>query len=102
MAIPGVPRGFLHRLKTREDGLAALLFGSRARGDHRPGSDVDLLVLLRKGAGRRVEVSDGFAFECAYGTEKGARTFWEANPGDAVRHRQDVRALFHRVGTGKP
>jgi len=28
--------------------LAVLLFGSRARGDHRPTSDVDLLVVLHE------------------------------------------------------
>ena len=36
--------------------LAILLFGSRARGDHRPTSDVDLLVVLDnlpEGASRR-------------------------------------------------
>jgi predicted nucleotidyltransferase len=31
------------------DPLAIVLFGSRARGDHRPASDVDLLVVVPEG-----------------------------------------------------
>lgn len=33
--------------------LAVILFGSRARGDHRPGSDVDLLLVLPNGTHTR-------------------------------------------------
>jgi predicted nucleotidyltransferase len=44
----------LRRVLRTEPGVSlAILFGSRARGDHRPGSDVDLLVRLRPGADAR-------------------------------------------------
>ncbi len=33
--------------------LAVILFGSRARGDHRPTSDADLLVVMPEGAETR-------------------------------------------------
>lgn len=33
--------------------LAVILFGSRARGDHRPSSDVDLLLVLPEGTHTR-------------------------------------------------
>jgi predicted nucleotidyltransferase len=40
----------LWRIRRRYAPSAVLLFGSRARGDNRPTSDWDLLVLLRDGA----------------------------------------------------
>ncbi|MHB0981625.1 MAG: nucleotidyltransferase domain-containing protein [Thermoleophilia bacterium] len=43
-------RAFIARVAGRHDLAGAILFGSRARGDHRPESDVDIAVLLR---GRR-------------------------------------------------
>ncbi|MCP5339493.1 MAG: nucleotidyltransferase domain-containing protein [Steroidobacteraceae bacterium] len=41
------------RLTADRDVAAAYLFGSRARGDARPGSDVDLAVILDKGLSAR-------------------------------------------------
>ncbi|MBN8902631.1 MAG: hypothetical protein BGO51_03025 [Rhodospirillales bacterium 69-11] len=38
---------FVDRLRDRYDVERAILFGSRARGDHRPDSDVDLAIVLR-------------------------------------------------------
>lgn len=37
---------FLARVRTRFPGADAILFGSRARGDHRSDSDADVAVLL--------------------------------------------------------
>ena len=42
-------------LAQRTDVVGVLLFGSRARGDHRPDSDVDLVVIVRDGFRRCVE-----------------------------------------------
>lgn len=39
----------LHRLVAQLDPDEVWLFGSRARGDHRPDSDIDLLVVLPDG-----------------------------------------------------
>ena len=38
---------FLRRLDGRYDIAAAIVYGSRARGTHRPDSDADVAVLLR-------------------------------------------------------
>ncbi len=38
---------FLKKIAHRYDVAGAILFGSRARGDHRPDSDADLAVLLK-------------------------------------------------------
>lgn len=46
-----VAQAFLRRLPDAYEVEQAILFGSRARGDHRPDSDLDLAVVL-KGARR--------------------------------------------------
>jgi hypothetical protein len=40
-------------LATRHRGYAVILYGSRARGTHRPDSDVDLLLVRREGGNTR-------------------------------------------------
>ena len=40
-------RRFLRRIAQEHDVAGAILFGSRARGTHRPDSDADVAVLLR-------------------------------------------------------
>jgi len=40
-------RAFLERLAGRYDVTGGIVFGSRARQDHRPDSDTDVAVLLR-------------------------------------------------------
>ena len=42
-------RLFAQRIAAKYDVLALMLFGSRARGEHRQGSDADVAVLLRGG-----------------------------------------------------
>ena len=103
---PGMTPGekfdaFLGGLTRREDVLAVILFGSRARGDARPDSDFDLIVILRDGFARTVEWFEGQAFEIVWVTESGARRFWDENPDDAVALWQVANVLFDRDGTGE-
>jgi len=42
-----VIRQFLERISDRYDVVQTVVYGSRARGTHRPDSDVDVAVLLR-------------------------------------------------------
>jgi predicted nucleotidyltransferase len=57
---------YLDRLRGTHDVAGALIFGSRARGDHRPDSDLDLAVILN---GQRSDLMDtrldmaGIAFD---------------------------------------
>ena len=68
----GAALAFLGRLSGTYDVSEAILFGSRARGDHRPDSDLDLAVVLN---GRRGDFLDtkldmaGIAFDVLLETE---------------------------------
>jgi len=66
-----------------------ILFGSQARGDARPDSDWDLLVLLNKGKGNFIENYDKYAYPFAelglkYNTYISAKVYnvkdWESHP----------------------
>lgn len=48
-------RAFLAKVAGQYDLAGAILFGSRARRNHRPESDADLAVVLRGAHGRRVD-----------------------------------------------
>jgi predicted nucleotidyltransferase len=45
---------FLEELKQKPEVLGVILFGSWARGNNRPDSDVDLVVILTNGLNIRV------------------------------------------------
>jgi uncharacterized protein len=49
-------RTFLRRLDGKYAVVDALLFGSRARGDHKPDSDADIAIVLKGERGDRYEV----------------------------------------------
>lgn len=46
-------RAFMRRLEGKYPAIAGLLFGSRARGDHRADSDADIAVILQGERGDR-------------------------------------------------
>src|ERR1700722_1512521 len=52
---------FLKRLKGKYPLIEAILFGSRARGDHKPDSDADIAVILEGEKGDRYKVSGDMA-----------------------------------------
>ena len=61
-----VAQAFLRRLPGGYDVAQAILFGSRARGDHRADSDLDLAVVLRGRSGDLLEAKldmAGVAFD---------------------------------------
>jgi uncharacterized protein len=53
----GAAGEFVRRVSERYPVMAALLFGSRARGTHRTDSDVDVAVLLRGPRGQLMDTS---------------------------------------------
>jgi DNA invertase Pin-like site-specific DNA recombinase/predicted nucleotidyltransferase len=54
-------RAFLKQLDGKYPIIESILYGSRARGDHKPDSDADLAVILKGARGDRSEVSSDFA-----------------------------------------
>jgi inorganic pyrophosphatase len=91
-------KSFLEELKSREDVVGVILFGSWARGNNRPNSDVDLVVILDEGYQRCVENKNGQIFEIIYITEKGAFDFWESNKDDAYGLWSVAKILYDRNG----
>lgn len=90
---------FLEELKQRPDVLGVIMFGSWARGNNRPDSDVDLVVILTEGYRRTVEHRNGQAFEIIYTTEKGAFEYWESHKDDAAGLWVVAKILFDKDGT---
>lgn len=89
----------VEELQSDPNVLGILLFGSWARGNNRPDSDVDLLVIVREGFKRAVEYRDGQVFEIIYTTEQGASEYWHSSPDDAVEFWNTSKILFDRDGT---
>ena len=75
---------FLENLKRRKDVLGVIMFGSQARGNSRPDSDVDLVVILNEGFRRAIEYYDGQDFEIIYTTAEGALAYWASHIDDAA------------------
>jgi len=90
---------FLDELKQRPDVLGVIMFGSWARGNNRPDSDVDLVVILTEGYRRTIEHRNGQPFEIIYTTEKGAFDYWESHKDDAVGFWEVAKILYNKDGT---
>lgn len=59
-------RVFMQKLEGKYPAIEGLVYGSRARGDHKPDSDTDLAVILKGARGDRYKVSGdmaGIAFD---------------------------------------
>jgi len=91
-------KSFIEDLKQRSDVLGIILFGSYARGNNRPNSDVDLVVILSDGYSRTVEHKNGQAFEIIYTTEKGAFDYWESHRDDAAELWEVAKILYDKDG----
>ena len=90
---------FLEELKQRPDVLGVIMFGSWARGNNRPDSDVDLVVILTEGYRRTVEHRNGQPFEIIYTTEKGAFDYWEGHKDDAAGLWEVAKILYDKDGS---
>lgn len=91
--------GFVDELKRRPDVVGVLSFGSWARGDNRPESDVDLVVIVRDGYRRCVEHRFDQALEIIYVTEAAAFDYWESHRDDAAGLWAVARILHDADGT---
>lgn len=89
---------FIDELKSKNDTRGILMFGSYARGDQRPTSDVDVLVITEEGAWRDVEERDGQMFEMVYASFDLAKDFYSKNPNDAIQQWTDGKILYDPEG----
>ena len=94
-------RRFLDELKQRPDVRGVILFGSQARGDSRPDSDADLVVLVSDGFERAVEERDGQAFEIIFISEANARGYFATNADTAAEFWQVAKVLYDRDGAAE-
>lgn len=75
-----------------------ILFGSQARGDSRPNSDVDLVLLVPSGYRRAVDERDGQAFELMFLSEDVARGYFQQNLDTAAEFWATAQILYERDG----
>jgi predicted nucleotidyltransferase len=88
--LPGL-KAFVDEASKRYPVKAALLFGSRARGDHRPDSDVDVALILADPKtsymDTKMELADlAFDVMLATGILVQAWPFWESEWDDPATH----------------
>jgi len=98
-AMNAATKAFIARQQQEPNVLGIILFGSWARGNNRPDSDVDLLIILRDGYRRAVESHDGQLFEIIYVTEEAAFEFWKNNRDDCAGVWEVATLPFDRDGT---
>jgi len=94
-------RKFTEHLGENPNILAVILFGSHARGNSKPDSDIDLVVIVKDGYKRVAEYFENQVFEIIYTTEQEAITYWQNNKHDAIGLWSVAQILFDRDGTGK-
>jgi len=92
---------FVGNLEQDANVLSIIVFGSYARGNDRPDSDIDLVVILKNGYRREVEYFEDQAFEIIYTTEMDAVDYWQANKHDGVGLWSVGRIVFDRGGVGE-
>jgi predicted nucleotidyltransferase len=90
---------YVNKLQDKPTILGIILFGSWARGNNRPDSDVDLLIIVQSGFKRTVEYYKERIFEITYTTQEGVIEYWKSNRDDAVELWSVATILFDRDGT---
>jgi predicted nucleotidyltransferase len=89
---------FIEDLGNRPDFLGIAVFGSAARGDGRPDSDVDLFVLTNGLERRAVERISDTNLEIVYTTEEGAKSFAKGRMDAFLNMWRDAKILVDKDG----
>lgn len=92
-------KNFIEELKNNPNVLGVILFGSWARGNNRPDSDVDLIIIQKDRFKRAVEKRNNQIFEIIYTTSNSALDFWRSKLDDAASLWEVAKILFDRDGT---
>ena len=91
-------RDYVNELVARPEVSAVILFGSQARGDSGPNSDVDLLVVVPSGYRRAVDEREGQAFELLFLSNDVARGYFHQHLDTAAEFWATAQILFERDG----
>jgi len=90
---------YFEKLKSNPDVLGLILFGSYARGDNRSDSDVDLIVITKKGAERRIDTKDGKTYEMIWVSEEKALEHWKKDKDGCYGVWSDAKIIFDKTGS---
>jgi hypothetical protein len=91
-------RHLVDELAGRPEVLGVALFGSVARGDARPDSDVDVFVLVTDGMWRDVEERGQRHVEFVFSSPERTQAFGEGRPDEYVQMWQDAQVLIDKEG----
>lgn len=80
-------------LRSPDEIVAIILFGSQASGKARPDSDVDLLVIVQSGFEQVSVQFQGLLFEATFVSEGSTRDWWHSNPDHCVMLWRSARVL---------
>lgn len=89
---------FIEDLGNRPDVLGVAVFGSAARGDGRPDSDIDLFILTNGLERRAVERIGDTNLEIVYTSEEGAKSFAFKRMDSFVNMWRDAKVLLDKSG----
>jgi predicted nucleotidyltransferase len=90
----------LTELRARPDVVGLVLYGSWARGNNRPDSDVDVIAIVVHGEHRSLERrDDGLTYDVFWTTEKGALAYFTDHRDFAASLWSCAKILFDRDGT---
>lgn len=93
-------RGFFEELYKNPNILGLILFGSYARGDQRPDSDIDLMVIIAEGeTKRKIETKASRTYEMIWVTESEALRYWEGDPDGCYGLWLDAQVIFDKNGS---
>ena len=92
-------KNFIEELEAKSEVLGIILFGSWARGDNSPESDVDLIVLKTKGFKRSVERRNGRNFEITCTTPSAIMTYWKKHVDDCFNLWEEAKIIYEKENT---
>lgn len=87
---------FIKELKKRIDVLGIVMFGSRARGNNRLDSDIDLLVLTKRGFSQVLEIKSRQAFEIVYTNPSKTLRYWQKKPDSCAEFWSHAKILYDK------
>jgi len=102
MHISKVILEFAHEIRENPQTLAVVLFGSQARGNARPDSDVDLLVVVPDGTWRDIAKHQGTSFELVYSSVAASKSFAASRPADYLNLWRDAQVLYEHEDILEP